>query len=294
MILTWRNGRPDHSHSDSHEDSNQSVHECEHTTKWPIRTNPPPLLLSRRPQAPQALRCARHSHAEGSQSGKSCHQTCLPSDPSSIPGSPHTRSNLQRALRSNGACPFRCKADEDGRFWLNYVQAAQQDDLSDEGVQKVYTGNNGNFWVVLDSSGGNDILGCVGVEQLSPTLCELRRMSVGAKVCLVPGAVCESKQGRRRGIGQMLIWCLEEWAVQHGFTQVMLTTGSVMAPAKALYLAAGYEMYEERQLGSPLEVKQADGSTKSLDFSQLAFRKPLTSNHGRWTWVPQVYLPSAL
>ena len=44
---------------------------------------------------------------------------------------------------------------------------------------------------------------------------------------------------------------LEEWAASQGFTQVVLTTGSVMAPARALYLAAGYELYDSRTLGTP-------------------------------------------
>lgn len=103
------------------------------------------------------------------------------------------------------------------RGWLQYVEFSQQDDLSDQGVVRVYAATGGCFWVVCDSAGS--LLGCVGAQRISQDVCELRRMSVDPKA-------------RRRGVGQLLIWWLEEWAVAGGFKQVVLSTASVMAQVR--------------------------------------------------------------
>jgi len=164
-------------------------------------------------------------------------------------------------------------------YWLAYVREALQGDLSDEGIRSTYT-DTGGFWVAVDSE-TNSVLGCVGAQRISDNVCELRRMSISMKA-------------RKRGIAQLLIWWLEEWAVGCGFSQVVLTTGSVMVPAKALYLAAGYELYEIKQMGKPQQMQTADGSKQVIELSQLAFRKVLTSNAGRWVWNPHPAALSAL
>ena len=180
------------------------------------------------------------------------------------------------AVRLMFAAGMRAYADQFNsdsklhKFWHRYVDGALLDDLSDQGINETYI-DTGGFWVAVDSATGR-LLGCVGAQRISEQLCELRRMSV-------------NQQARGRGIGQLLVWWLEEWAVAEQFGQVFLTTGSVMVPAKALYLAAGYELYEVRTVGPPQKATRPDGMTELFDFQQLAFRKSLTSNSGRWVWA---------
>ncbi|KAG2907577.1 hypothetical protein PC116_g7677 [Phytophthora cactorum] len=49
---------------------------------------------------------------------------------------------------------------------------------------------------------------------------------------------------RRRGVGQLLIKVLEDWAKQHGYQKIWLSTGAVMEKAHAFYACMGYTQTE--------------------------------------------------
>ena len=79
------------------------------------------------------------------------------------------------------------------KFWLQYTEAAVKDDISDRGVQRVYTGAGGGFWVATEEGDPNRLVGCVAAEKVAETVVELRRMSV-------------SPECRGRGVGKLLCW----------------------------------------------------------------------------------------
>lgn len=140
------------------------------------------------------------------------------------------------------------------RSWEQYTEAALASDLAD--IQGVYFGSGGHFWCVEEDQTG-EICGIVGAERKSDSTIELRRMSVAATA-------------RRAGLALRLVERVEEFAAKHGFAEVVLSTGSIMAPAIALYHRAGFELYEQRW---------AEGKFKMLldqageEFFEACFRK---------------------
>lgn len=153
--------------------------------------------------------------------------------------------------------------------WEHYIAESIATDLSD--IEGVYLKPGGDFWVVVDERSGL-LVGCVGVEKKSNGQCELRRMSVD------PNA-------RKGGLGSKLVRQVEEFAAINGFTELVLSTGSIMVPAIGLYHRTGFEC---------CKVQWAEGKFKDrLDEAgeqlyNVYFRKPITSNHGRWLWAPFV------
>ena len=143
------------------------------------------------------------------------------------------------------------------RSWERYIQNALASDLAD--IQGVYFAGGGHFWSVEDVQTG-EICGIVGAERKSDTTIELRRMSVAAKA-------------RKAGLGLRLVKRVEDFAAKHGFAEVVLSTGSIMPPAIALYQRAGFELYERRWAeGKFKELLDAAGE----QFFEACFRKAVT------------------
>lgn len=80
------------------------------------------------------------------------------------------------------------------------------------------------------------MVGMVGLEAKPNSEGELRRMSV-------------KSTHRRYGIGRLLILRLENWAVEHNFHKIWLTTGGVMEKARAFYASTGYTETEVMLVG---------------------------------------------
>lgn len=168
-------------------------------------------------------------------------------------------------------------------FWWAYMRKALDDgDLKSAAeLRRVYIEKGGGFWILEDLSTGAAV-GTVGFEKLAAPAGagELRRMNV-------------SKRARRAGLGQKLVRWVEEFAAQNGFNQIVLTTGSVMTPAFRMYEKAGFEHWREGHF--PPDVEQEfrmaphyPGDPDIAKFYEAAFRKPVTSNRGRWIWKAHV------
>jgi GNAT superfamily N-acetyltransferase len=165
-------------------------------------------------------------------------------------------------------------------FWGAYIQGALDSDVKDaKSLRSVYFASGGHFWLVIDKRATDPnkrVVGHVGLEGLGGGLCELRRMSVVAGT-------------RRGGLGKKLVRKVEEYAAEQGFKEIMLTTGSIMAPAMALYTSCGWELYRQGSPGGELAEKMT-GAGESI--YEAAFRKPVTSNQGCWIWKPHTEPPA--
>jgi GNAT superfamily N-acetyltransferase len=84
----------------------------------------------------------------------------------------------------------------------------------------------GSAWLVLYEDGA--AIGCGGLRPLAPGVGEIKRMFVRAAA-------------RRRGHGRRLLAELEAAARAAGYRHVRMYTTEVLAEARALYAAAGYE-----------------------------------------------------
>ena len=181
--------------------------------------------------------------------------------------------------------PYSEKWDKSSKFyefWWSYMnKALDEGDLKDAAeLRRVYTESGGCFFVLEDVRTGTAV-GTVGFEKLVEPVGtgELRRMNVSA-------------HARRAGLGQKLVRRVEEFAAVNGFSQVVLTTGSVMLPAMQFYKRAGFEHWREGYL--PPEMVEdfrsapTQGEPDVALFYEAAFRKPVTGNQGRWIWNPHV------
>ena len=159
------------------------------------------------------------------------------------------------------------------RNYLNYIEHSCNDDLSK--INEVYFEKGGSFWVCVDQRNNSNnnstknIVGIVGVEHINENVCELRRMSVD------PSA-------RKGGLGTKLCRVVEEYGAANNYTELILGTGSIMHAAIGLYHRAGFEDYGESPIGENSEELEAVGE----QFFGIKFRKPLTSNDGRWIFQP--------
>ena len=68
----------------------------------------------------------------------------------------------------------------------------------------------------------------VGLQRLSDSEGELRRMAIDPTM-------------RKKGLGSKLVRVIEEHAAAIGLSRLVLTTGSIMAPAVSLYERCGWE-----------------------------------------------------
>ena len=78
---------------------------------------------------------------------------------------------------------------------------------------------------------GGNLAGCAGIRRHDQDIAELKRMYVRAGY-------------RRRGLARLLLRASEDRALKLGYRQLILETGSEQPEALALYLAAGYQPYQ--------------------------------------------------
>jgi GNAT superfamily N-acetyltransferase len=93
----------------------------------------------------------------------------------------------------------------------------------------------GGAWLVLYEDG--EPVACGGLRPLGPRTGEIKRMFV-------------TERARGRGHGRALLAALERRAREAGMTRVRLITTEVLAEARAMYAAAGYEVVETVREGA--------------------------------------------
>mmetsp|Transcript_31157 Transcript_31157/g.81698 ORF Transcript_31157/g.81698 Transcript_31157/m.81698 type:complete len:238 (-) Transcript_31157:297-1010(-) len=156
-----------------------------------------------------------------------------------------------------------------------YMAGACGGDMSSpEAVIDTFRGSGGEFWVAVDPAAPKTVLAMVALQLLPENrrIGELRRMSVGHKLA-------------GTGMASLLIRVVEEAALAAGCSELVLTTGSFMTPAMKLYTRTGFELCRMGHPSGDLKAKlEAAGQYELL--IEMAFRKPLTSNNGRWMWQP--------
>ena len=91
-----------------------------------------------------------------------------------------------------------------------------------------FTGRYGTFLV---ASVSGTVIGCAGLRRHRDGVAEVKRMYVRPEY-------------RRRGHARAMLSALEDWAREHGYSQVVLETGIGQPEAIALYSSAGYQPVE--------------------------------------------------
>jgi ribosomal protein S18 acetylase RimI-like enzyme len=87
-----------------------------------------------------------------------------------------------------------------------------------------------NFWVATQSTDGNRVVGSVAVKKANENQMELLRMYVDNTL-------------RRQGIASKLIYTAEQFAKEHGYSEMILHTSSLQWAAHKLYERNGYTQY---------------------------------------------------
>ncbi|KAL3658424.1 hypothetical protein V7S43_016557 [Phytophthora oleae] len=131
-------------------------------------------------------------------------------------------------LYLNGMISYFYEGEDEAskKLWGQVRQASVKGDLAD--IEGVYLTRGGNYFVAT-ADGNEEVIGMVGLQRHSGDVGELRRMSV--------------KEGfRRSGVGRELLFHLENWARDHGFKRVELSTGLDMTRAVEFYKAHGYTL----------------------------------------------------
>jgi putative acetyltransferase len=105
-------------------------------------------------------------------------------------------------------------------------------DLSFQGFEDELRGLPGDYappeGVLLLAHRDGEAIGCVGIRQLAPPVCELKRLFVR------PGS-------RGGGTGRALTEAAIEAARRLGYERIRLDTVPAMAEARALYRSLGFE-----------------------------------------------------
>lgn len=113
---------------------------------------------------------------------------------------------------------------------VDYVNHSLGDDLAD--ISHHYMRKEDACFFVATANFGPEyehevIAGCIGIQKQSENVAELRRVSVQADF-------------RRFGIGRLLMNHVTEWAQQHKFAQLVLSTAAIQLSALKFYESLGY------------------------------------------------------
>ncbi|RLN49146.1 hypothetical protein BBJ29_005393 [Phytophthora kernoviae] len=135
------------------------------------------------------------------------------------------RDDLEQVIQLFKAGMLNYPAQQQDPRLHDYIAESISTDLSD--VEGTYITPGGNFWVATPRDEPTLVVGMAGLEAKPNNEGELRRMSVKCS-------------HRRFSIGRLLISALEQWAVEHNFHKIWLTTGGVMDKARAFYTSVGY------------------------------------------------------
>ena len=118
-------------------------------------------------------------------------------------------------------------------FGLRADPGGTDSDLAD--IQGEYISRGGAFDVLV--SDGGDIVGSVGLYQLTASICELRKMYLATSL-------------RGQGLGRRLLEHALERAKELGYSRVELETASVLKDAIALYERYGFRRLEREHVAS--------------------------------------------
>lgn len=113
-----------------------------------------------------------------------------------------------------------------------YIDRSLSDDLADIPANYLNRPKN-NFWIA-DLSG--QVKGIVGIQKHSAEEAELRRMSVAG-------------DARRQGVAWKLLEAVEDFCREQGYSQIFLTTSSLLTPAIAMYQKYGFQLTGSEQYG---------------------------------------------
>jgi GNAT superfamily N-acetyltransferase len=111
-----------------------------------------------------------------------------------------------------------------GRFRGRVPTDAELDQVMAEESSERLAGESGVFLVVRDA---DRLVGCVGLREIAPGVCEIKRMYVRPEV-------------RGRGIGAALLAEAEGAARARGAREIRLDTMAGLTEARSLYAARGY------------------------------------------------------
>eukprot|EP00038_Savillea_parva_P029012 m.68405 g.68405 ORF g.68405 m.68405 type:complete len:240 (+) comp8507_c0_seq1:81-800(+) len=157
---------------------------------------------------------------------------------------------------------------------IDYIDTALSTDMKDaDTILSTYKGSGGQFWVVSPLSNPKKLVAQVGLQKIQTgdiEIGELRRMYVSSDL-------------KRSGLGSKLVRVVEEYCAENGFHRLVLTTGSFMQAAMDFYIRNGFEVCRFGHPGGELKAKLAAAGES---FCEVAYRKPITGNNGRWMWVP--------
>lgn len=137
--------------------------------------------------------------------------------------------------------------------WGEYTQKRLQSDMGN--IHDAYIAAGGNFWVAVasfcDADGTQEerIAGIIGLERKSEGEGEVRSVFVDPDY-------------HRLGIGRALVTHLTDWARDHGFTRVFLTTMARNTVPRAFYESLGF-VYEPQ----PTPITLFDGR---IEFAKYA------------------------
>eukprot|EP00040_Diaphanoeca_grandis_P032467 m.196767 g.196767 ORF g.196767 m.196767 type:complete len:264 (-) comp32633_c0_seq1:305-1096(-) len=159
------------------------------------------------------------------------------------------------------------------KFFEGYITTAVENMPNFEALSKDFgIGAGGAFFVVEDRLNNNELIGMVGIQKLNDNTCELRRLSV-------------KLTSRKCGLGRKLVRLVEDFAAENNFKMIILTTGSIMYNAVALYDKMGYEVYRKGRPSAEFQ-REILAANEPVEFYEAAYRKPVTSNQGSWVWQP--------
>lgn len=102
-------------------------------------------------------------------------------------------------------------------------------------IRSTYIDSGGAFWVMED---GGAVIGSVGLKYRSPSRVELYRLYLLSEF-------------RGQGLGKALFEITQEWAREHGFTEMEIWSDKKLESAHAMYRKCGAESLGDRICDDP-------------------------------------------
>lgn len=115
-----------------------------------------------------------------------------------------------------------------------YIAASLEAEMAR--IPEYYGARDGGFWVVEADLPEHEarLVGMVGLERLSSTAMELRRMYV-------------APEARRRGVASAMLAFAEAWCRDAGVAELHLSTSELQPAALALYRGSGFRLVKEER-----------------------------------------------
>lgn len=130
-------------------------------------------------------------------------------------------------LVSDGLMLYAGEGTPHHEYWVLFVKNSLATDIAD--IPGHYLRRGSDFFVATATapSGETITVGTIGVEKISDSVAELRRVSVRAEY-------------RRYGIGRMLMAHATQWAKDNSYTKLILSCASMQLQARKFYESLGY------------------------------------------------------